>query len=520
LRSYAAGGVWRNVVIRQATQKQLTAMLQAGKPDVSSSSSGTAAENRSSLGFDIPTPLTSPYSFHSSSHTQPIDGLRLKFLSQKGIATVRGNVIATSPMLFIQDNTGGISIPAPAASPSLKVGDQVEASGEVSVSDFSSSLEHATVGLLWEGTPIPPVTMTASQAATGAHASTFIEVEGRLRHKERRPDNSLLFDLDSGPQSFRAVLSHDRGNHLFEKIKHDSVLRLRGVCVTDAQYTQNGTPFVLLLRSTDDIDVLAGPPWWNAAHLIELAIGLLFLAVIINFFYNRVENWRLRAVLEERERLAHEMHDTLAQSFAGIGFQLEAIRSGVPSELPTTHQQLDLASDLVRHSHQEARRSIATLRPESHSTGDLLAALERCAQKLVEGGSVKILTTSTGEAVAIPLRITDTLYRIGQEAIANVIRHAHSTQITISLDYTQTTICLTVADNGRGFLQGQRSEGFGVRGMRNRAAVISASFQIVTSGEGTRVLTTAPLPPRINFISWPRILWKHLRERIAYVETN
>ena len=59
------------------------------------------------------------------------------------------------------------------------------------------------------------------------------------------------------------------------------------------------------------------------------------------------------------------MHDTLAQSFAGIGFQLDAIRNGVPSDLAIIHQQLDLASDLTRHSHEEARRSIATLRPRS-----------------------------------------------------------------------------------------------------------------------------------------------------------
>jgi hypothetical protein len=85
-------------------------------------------------------------------------------------------------------------------------------------------------------------------------------VEGRLRQKQAGPDNTLIFDLDSGSQSFRAILSRGRGNYLFDQLKPDSLLRLRGVCITDPGYTRNLTPFVLQLRSTDDVDVLVGPP--------------------------------------------------------------------------------------------------------------------------------------------------------------------------------------------------------------------------------------------------------------------
>jgi hypothetical protein len=120
LRSYASGGVWRNVVIRSATQQDLAAMLERGKPSESSNIPGFAREHRDSLGFDAPIPLTDPYRFHSSSNTQPIEGLRLKFLSKEAPA-IRGNVIVASPMLFVQDITGGVSVPSPVVSPSLKV---------------------------------------------------------------------------------------------------------------------------------------------------------------------------------------------------------------------------------------------------------------------------------------------------------------------------------------------------------------------------------------------------------------
>jgi signal transduction histidine kinase len=519
LRSYASGGVWRNVVIRPSSRQDLTTMLDQRQLNNSASAEAVSDRDHEILGFNSPGPQRDMDKFHSSLNTQPISSLRLVSSAKSSTATVRGNVILTSPVVFVQDTTGGVSVPNPGATPLLKVGDQVEVTGSVKAGDFSSTLEKAMIRVLWEGTPVPPVTVTASQAATGDFDATFIEVEGRLREKQYGPNNTMLLDLDDGSQSFRAIMNQGRGDALFGGLKAGSLLRLRGVSVVDPAFTHNLTPFILLLRSTDDVDVLAGPPWWSVGHLAALAIGFLLLALVVNFLYHRVENWRLRAVLEERERLAHEMHDTLAQSFAGIGFQLEAIRSGVPESFPVTHQQLNLASDLVRHSHEEARRSIATLRPDSHGPSDLLGALDICARRMVEGGSVEVVAMSTGDMVSIPLRITDTLYRIGQEAIANAVRHANATRLEISIEFAAGAVRLRIADNGMGFVQGRVLSGFGVRGMRKRAASISATLQIVSSERGgTLVQTTAPLPARITFASWPKLLWLYLRRNIFHVE--
>jgi signal transduction histidine kinase len=519
LRSYASGGVWRNVVIRSSSRQELMEMLDQGQQNNSASAKPLFDRDHEILGFNSPGPQRDLDKFHSSLNTQPISSLRLVSAAKPSTATVRGNVILISPVLFVQDTTGGVSVPNPAASPLLKVGDQVEITGSVKAGDFSSTLEHAMIRVLWEGTPVPPVTVTASQAATGDFDATFIEVEGRLREKQYGPNNTLMLDLDDGSQSFRAIMSQRRGDARFRGLKGGSLLRLRGVSVVDPAFTRNLTPFILLLRSTDDIDVLAGPPWWSAGHLAAIAIGFLLLALVVNFLYHRIENWRLRAVLEERERLAHEMHDTLAQSFAGIGFQLEAIRSGVPEAFPVTHQQLNLASDLVRHSHEEARRSIATLRPDTHGPSDLLGALDLCARRMVEGGSVEVMAASSGEMVSIPLRITDTLYRIGQEAIANSVRHANATRIEITIEFTAGVVRLSIADNGIGFVQGGNLSGFGVRGMRKRAASISAIVQIVSSQQsGTLVQTTAPLPAKVTFAGWPKLLWLYLRRNTFHAE--
>jgi signal transduction histidine kinase len=512
LRSYASGGVWRNVLIQSVTEDDLAAMAGRSTGGVADVGPQLSGENQGSSGFNAPTPRSDLFAFHSSSNTQSITSLRLTSFAKPATATIRGSVILTAPILVVQDFTGGVSVPQPTA-PLLKVGDQVEVSGEVHLNDFSSSLEHATVRVLWEGTPMPAVRVSASEAAAGAFDATFVEVEGRLRSKKYGPDNTLIFSFDAGSQSFGAIMNRGRGDYLFGKLKPNSLLRLRGVSMVDPAYTDNLTPFVLLVRSADDVDVLAGPPWWSAGHLVAAAFALLALALAANFFYSRAEHWRLRAVLDERERLAHEMHDTLAQSFAGIGFQLEAIRSGVPGELPATHQQLDLATDLVRHSHAEARRSIATLRPESPESGDLLTALNLCARRMVEGGSVEIVTACVGDVRNMPLRITDPLYRIGQEAIANAVRHAHPAKITITLEYGKSLVRLLVEDDGKGFTPGGDLRGFGVRGMRKRAAGISAKLEMSSApGRGTRIQVAAPLPPPITLKSWPRVLWKYMRE--------
>ena len=519
LRSYASGGVWRNVVIRAATQQEEAAMLPLIPSQNSQVPQRQTADSLSLNGFHAPQADYRPQTLPSSPNPQSISSLKLFPITRQEKTTVRGIVILASPALFVQDSTGGILVQQSTHAP-VRVGDEVEVTGIVHPGNFSATLEGATVRVLWGGTPMPALSVTASQAATGAFDATYIEVEGRLRQKEYGPDDALIFDFDSGPQSFRAIMKRGRGDFLYNRLKLGSLLRVRGVSVVDSAYTQDITPFALLIRSTDDIVELAGPPWWSAGHLVAMAIGFLLVALLANFLYHRVENWRLRAIVEERERLAFEMHDTLAQGFAGIGFQLEAIRTGVPAGLARLHQQIDLASELVRHSHSEARRTVDMLRPQQLESEGLLTALTLCARRLVEGGSVAVMANSMGAVQPIPLRISDSLYRIGQEALANAVRHAHATTLNIGLEYRKDSVRLLIGDDGTGFVERDDQHGFGVLGMRKRATSISAELEILgVPGKGTQVSVVAALPPRVTFTSWPILLYRFLREHIRNVTT-
>lgn len=512
LRSYASGGIWRDVVVRAATHQDLVNMLavkvadQRGLQDNPTAEDSESARSRQLDFAEIAVA-------DSRKVVQSIGHLRLTSFSTPEIATVRGVVVLAAPRLYLQDSTGGVTVHATNA-PLLKVGDEVEVTGESHPGPFSSTLEHATVRVLWEGTPVPPVSITASQAATGRFDAMFVEISGRLLSKQRGSNNTLILDLEEGPQIFRAIMNPGRSDAQFGRLKPDSTLRIRGICVVDPSLTSNLTPFVLLLRSNEDLEVIGGPPWWNTKHIVVLVTIALVLSIVSVSLYHRAENWRLRAILEERERMAHEIHDTLAQSFAGIGFQLQAIRNGITDEMILLRQQIDLASNLVRHSHEEARRSITTMRTANFQSADLLMALEECAQRMVEGGSVRVLTERSGSPNPLPLQITDTLFRIGQEAVANSVRHAQPEVVIIRLLEGEESVRLEVEDNGCGFMLGKAPLGFGIRGMRRRAQWIAANFQLrSTPGEGTRVSVDVPIPPKPTAYHWMKLLWKKRTEQ-------
>ena len=411
----------------------------------------------------------------------------------------------TTPNLFVQDATGGVDVELDKNTP-LKLGDQVEVGGMVYPGAFRTSLRKATLYSMGTPDPTPPLSVTADQAATGTFDAMFIEIEGRLTGKELGPRDSLRLELAAGNQQFGATLNSPEASQLSRTLDIASTLRLRGICLVDDASTRNKVPFVLLLRSYGGIEVVTGPPWWTANHLMGFGAGLVALLFLGTVVYGRAEQWRLRAVLHERERLAHEIHDTLAQSFAGIGFQLRAIRKRLardtfdPQDLLV---QIDQASDLVRHSHDEARRSIAALRLESLPEADLLPALEECARRIVDQSIVTIEAEKHGEAFPLPLRTLDGLIRIGQEAIANAIQHGYPTRLNIMTNYSKNRIELIIQDNGKGFAEDTERDGFGLIGIRRRTERLNGTLEIRSVlDEGTRITVTAPVFSRSTLYAW------------------
>jgi signal transduction histidine kinase len=502
LQSYSTGAVWRNLVVRPATQSDLQAMLSASgaaAPEYQIPGQGSAdpwSERR------FIEPMRRELQEHKSDpDALPIADLRLLAPNRPSEVTIHGVVTLVSPILFVQDSTGGIAIPNPHTGTPVQIGDSVEARGNSEQHNFSSELRDADVRLLWSHTPVPPVSVSAAQAATGAFDAQYIETEGLLVAEQHNGRKSVDLKLDEGSQSFVAIAERPSLDESLSSWKIGSRLRVRGICVTDRAFARNEIPFALLMRSLDDAQMIEPPRWWSEEHVIELIVGLLVLSFGLQAAYTLVKRWQLRAVIEERERLALEMHDTLAQSYAGLGFQLEALCSEVdPSS--QLHKHLESTVDMVRTGHLEARRNIAALRPGNLEQMDLAKALEHAAHTIVQDGPIAIFMTVRGEPRHIPLRIADTLFRVGQEAVANAVRHGHPHAIQLRLVYGRPSVKLTVRDDGQGFSTLGETAGFGIRGMKRRAESINAGLRIHSSpGHGTSVQVRARLP-QLALISW------------------
>ncbi len=506
LQSYASGAIWKNLSVRPASEQNLQAMLSA---------KGATAPEYSEYG-NAPVELWSeqrllePMQRDLSNHkTDPnalsIADLRLLPPNQPSQVTVDGVVTLVSPILFVQDATGGVAIPNPPANTPVQIGDAVEVRGDSEQHDFSSVLHHAEIRRLWSHAPAPPVSVTAAQAATGAFDAQYIETEGRLTEEQHRGEHSIELKLVDRSQPFLAIAESPSLAETLSSFKAGSRLRVRGICVTDRSFARGETAFALLLRSVDDVQMIEPPPWWNPLHALELLIGLVVLPFAVQMAYTSFRRSQLRAIVEERERLALEMHDTLAQSYAGLGFQLEALCSQAAPE-SQMRSRLESTVHMVRAGHQEARRNIAAMRPGNLEQLGLAKALEHAARTIVQGGSIHVSMSVSGEPRPLPLRIADTLYRIGQEAIANAVRHGHPKHISLKLIYARPSVRLAVRDDGQGFSVDEAAAGFGIRGMLRRAESIHASFRIHSApGRGTAVHIRATPPQTVLASCWRKI---------------
>jgi len=499
LRSYSSGGLWKNVRVEPARQADLSAVVEGIQVADSPERMQTETGFNSLLPYSGKVVGPTDSSFNNPAmdiHTPPLSSLRFVSDVHPSPVTVRGSVVLTAPVLYIEDSSGGIAVDTPRAS-SVKIGDELQVTGIVDPRAVGVMLRNTTLRLLWSRGPAPPLSVTASQAVTGAFDGMLIEIEGRLQAKSRVKGQSVVLDLQSRHQAYRAILQGARQDLMFERLQPNSLLRLRGVCVADPAYTENLTSFALLLRSSEDVGIVAGPPWWDKRHLVEAAFVLMILVVAAVFIYFRAEHWRMNAVVEERSRMAREIHDTLAQSFAGIALQLESALHGPRSEVETA--PVAMALHMARQSRREAHRSIAALRT-LHTDQSLENMLRKVLRPQVAETNVELSCSSLGTPQRLSGESEGQVLRIAQEVVANAIQHAIATRIAVSLVFDERKVLVEIEDDGRGFdvsLAPASEEGhFGITGMRERAASMKADLIIRSGSHGTKVSLAVPIPPR------------------------
>ncbi|HYQ68887.1 sensor histidine kinase [Actinophytocola sp.] len=233
--------------------------------------------------------------------------------------------------------------------------------------------------------------------------------------------------------------------------------------------------------------ILAGVGWqpgatirFGPAYFAVVGIALPVLTALCTAGAVRALNRQsvLAGRAEERQRLAHELHDTLAQGLAGVVLQLEA-----------AEQYLDgRAAQLVTRARETAgaclvdtRRAVAALRPEPLAGTSLVDALRRLCDRCVVRGTVRACHPSV-EVVAL---------RVVQEALANAAKHAGATEVTVTAEYEAAALRLVVRDDGRGFDPASVEGGFGLATMRERVASVGGTLSVTSApGAGTTVTAT------------------------------
>jgi len=205
---------------------------------------------------------------------------------------------------------------------------------------------------------------------------------------------------------------------------------------------------------------------------------------------------RREGILEERQRLAREIHDTLAQGFTSIVMHLEAAEQGL-SDPGTTQKHIDRARSTARSSLEQARRVVRDLRPDSLEKQSLPDAIGRAALQWGEETGIPVSAKATGDPIPLHPNIEVTLLRAAQEALHNIHKHARATEVQLTLSYMGDVVILDVQDDGVG-LDGAApssfSGGYGLQAMRERVEVCGGSLTLESDpGEGTTVVITIPL---------------------------
>jgi signal transduction histidine kinase len=221
---------------------------------------------------------------------------------------------------------------------------------------------------------------------------------------------------------------------------------------------------------------------------IQLAEALANQATLAVQMARLSEQARDAAVLAERNRIARDIHDTLAQGFTGIVLNLEAAcRLLSRQDSAGALEHVEHSRALARSCLDEARQSVRALRPEVSHEVDLIAALQEQVNRTVASGTRGQLTVS-GAVRSLGAEVCSELVRIVQEGITNVIRHAVARTVEVRVCFEAGRLSLTISDDGVGFDTRRQPEGYGLRGMSERAQRLGADWYLnSTPGSGTEV---------------------------------
>jgi signal transduction histidine kinase len=454
-----------------------------------------------------------------------------------------GVVSFVVPGRFFCLTDGGAAVRVMSGHEDIRPGDLVEVSGFVDRSRVLAGLSEASVRVVGRGPPPAPAEVAVS-AILNPKLRSYSEMVTEPGH----PDGDGALVRLTGV--LRRVLPRDKDGNVILFVEVDKTLvrvllpirdfsksarvsrweegsrvELTGVCELEIDRLDHLpwfsiTGFHLWLSSTDDLRVLATPPWWTPQRLGILLAGLLLvlcLALVWGYAMRRQVAKRGRqlageiaareaaalefaAILTERRRLANDLHDTLEQALTGLALQLEIVERSKANDPVLSARHLMLARQFLERSRAEVHRTVWDLRAHGQDGRDFLDILEERSAAMVAGSSVSITVEREGEVFLLPDLVAGNLLLLAQEAVTNALKHAAPRMIRVCLKFMADSVELEVADDGRGFdpawCPDQYEGHFGLQGLRERVKRLGGVIEILSApGQGTTIVTRVPIGP-------------------------
>ncbi len=444
--------------------------------------------------------------------------------------------------LYLQNQGRGVRVETQSMQP-LAPGDLVEAAGFVDVSEHFGKFHDTVVrkiGHAAKPAPIqvdrrrvlgtmPPGNVTDADDIDGI----LFRLHGRLEKVDAANPEGPRLILESEGYLVTATLVNRNAPDRLDRTAAERLAALRPGCQLQidgilqvelasgwpAQGYPSPQSFSVLVHAPEDIVVTRPAAWWTPRRLWML-LGGSGAALLVTLGWNwllrrRVEKRsaqlaqeiqgrreaavKFEATLQERERLAADLHDSLEQMLTSLALQLEAghaLRAEAPAR---SAAHLHIAAQLLARSREEVRRSVWDLRNENLGGRTLPEALQDFVALLrgAAGPQIRILTE--GAVRPTPSLIAGNLLLLAREALTNVLKHARASQVAIVVLYGATTVQIRITDDGLGFDPAARpgpQEGhFGLLGMQERMKRLGGRLTVTSApGEGTCITAEAPLP--------------------------
>ena len=435
---------------------------------------------------------------------------------------------------YIRDEGGAIRVETDKAGPHLRVGDTADCVGFVSLDSYSPVITDAEFRTTTNHVEVFAVPVTFAQAASGRFDNELVQLKATVIEAESISPNESSILLESDQHTFPMHIPVSKESL---RLGNGTQVSATGICSMAPPGPHRGEPFRLLARGKNDCEILKLPPWWRNQR-VPWVVGLSIAGCLALWTVSlrgrvrrqvdalqenekrvevsvrkavareiesrtqvegelRLSEQRLQAAIEERERLARDLHDGMIQTIYAIGLNIEECSCSAPANATELRRHLGKIKGDLNRVIEEVRNFILGIESPTVTGSEFKTALKSMVLTIAEShrGKVRLEVDRHVAEELSPEQATQLLH-IAREAMANSFRHSEADRVVFSLLQHSAHLRFEIRDNGKGFdVNLPAGRGLGLRNMAARAAEMGAAYSMVSEiGSGTRI--TLDLPPR------------------------